>query len=158
DGFAERPRDDPRLGKGDVSVIHSIKYSSDERKVSPTQLTLTRPTAAADLPEEAMMNVPLTESIRNVAVVSNAGSGTTSLVEALAYCTGTLSSPGSVLAGNTVSDFEPEEVHHRSSFNTTVLRCCDNGTVLNLLDTPGAPSFVADVRAALRIADGVVLV
>ncbi len=104
------------------------------------------------------MNVPLTESIRNVAVVSNAGSGKTSLVEALAYCTGTLSSPGSVLAGNTVSDFEPEEVHHRSSFNTTVLRCCYNGTVLNLLDTPGAPSFVADVRAALRIADGVVMV
>lgn len=104
------------------------------------------------------MNVPLTESIRNVAVVSNAGSGKTSLVEALAYCTGTLSSPGTVLAGNTVSDFEPEELHHRSSFNTTVLRCCDNGTVLNLLDTPGAPSFVADVRAALRVADGVVLV
>ncbi len=104
------------------------------------------------------MNVPLTESIRNVAVVSNAGSGKTSLVESLAYCTGTLSSPGSVLAGNTVSDFEPEEVHHRSSFNTTVLRCSHNGTVLNLLDTPGAPSFVADVRAALRIADGVVMV
>ena len=61
---------------------------------------------AADLPEEVMMNVPLTESIRNVAVVSNAGSGKTSLVEALAYCTGTLSSPGSVLAGNTVSDFD----------------------------------------------------
>ncbi|MBA5870491.1 MAG: elongation factor G [Nitrospira sp. CR2.1] len=104
------------------------------------------------------MNVPLTESIRNVAVVSNAGSGKTSLVEALAYCTGTLASPGSVLAGTTVSDFEPEEVHHRSSFNTSVLRCSHNGTVLNLLDTPGAPSFVADVRAALRIADGVIVV
>ena len=104
------------------------------------------------------MNVPLTESIRNVAVVSNAGSGKTSLVEALAYCTGTLSSPGSVLAGNTVSDFEPEEIQHRSSFNTTVLHCSHDGIVLNLLDTPGAPSFVADVRAALRVADAVVLV
>ncbi|MBS0171964.1 MAG: elongation factor G [Nitrospira sp.] len=104
------------------------------------------------------MNVPLTESIRNVAVVSNAGSGKTSLVEALAYCTGTLASLGSVTAGNTVSDFEPEEIHHHSSFNTTVLRCSYNGMVLNLLDTPGAPSFMADVRAALRVADAVVLV
>ena len=95
---------------------------------------------AADLPEEVMMNVPLTESIRNVAVVSNVGSGKTSLVEALAYCSGHLSSPGSVLAGNTVSDFEPEEIHHRSSFNTTVVRCSYDGTVLNLLDTPGALS------------------
>ena len=105
-----------------------------------------------------MMNVPLTESIRNVAVVSNVGSGKTSLVEALAYCSGHLSSPGSVLAGNTVSDFEPEEIHHRSSFNTTVVRCSYDGTVLNLLDTPGAPAFVADVRSALRVADAVVLV
>ncbi len=105
-----------------------------------------------------MMNVPLTESIRNVAVVSNAGSGKTSLVEALAYCTGTLTSPGSVLTGNTVSDFEPEEIRHHTSLNTSVLRCSHEGIVLNLLDTPGAPSFAADVRAALRVADAVVLV
>ena len=56
------------------------------------------------------MNVPLTESIRNVAVVSHAGSGKTSLVEALAYCAGSLSAPGSILSGTTVSDFEPEEI------------------------------------------------
>ncbi len=105
-----------------------------------------------------MMNVPLTESIRNVAVVSNAGSGKTSLVEALAYCTGTLASLGSVTAGTSASDFEPEEIHHHGSFNTTVLRCSHNGVVLNILDTPGAPSFMADVRAALRVADAVVVV
>ena len=104
------------------------------------------------------MNVPLTESIRNVAVVSNAGSGKTSLVEALTYCTGTLTSLGSVLTGNTVSDSEPEEIRHHSSLNTSVLRCSHDGIVLNLLDTPGAPSFAADVRAALRVADAVVLV
>ncbi len=50
------------------------------------------------------MNIPPTESIRNVAVVSNAGSGKTSLVEALAYCTGGLSTLGSIFAGTTVSD------------------------------------------------------
>ena len=104
------------------------------------------------------MNVPPTESIRNVAVVSNAGSGKTSLVEALAYCAGSLSSPGSIQAGTTVSDFEPEELHHRTSLNTGVLRCLYKDIQLNLLDTPGSPSFVAEVRSALRVADGVVLV
>ena len=105
-----------------------------------------------------MMNVPLTESIRNVAVVSNAGSGKTSLVEALACSAGSLSSPGSIQTGTTVSDFEPEEIHHRTSLHTSVIRCLCRDTVLNLLDTPGSPSFTAEVRSALRVADGVVLV
>lgn len=104
------------------------------------------------------MNVPPTESIRNVAVVSNAGSGKTSLVEALAYCAGNLSAPGSVLAGTTVSDFEPEEIHRRTSLNTSVLHCSCKNVSLNLLDTPGSPSFVGETRSALRVADGVVLV
>lgn len=104
------------------------------------------------------MKVPLTESIRNVAVVSNAGSGKTSLTEALACCAGSLSAPGSIQAGTTVSDFEPEEIHHRTSLHTSVVRCRCNDIVLNLLDTPGSPSCIAEVRAALRVADGVVLV
>ena len=104
------------------------------------------------------MNVPLTESIRNVAVVSHAGSGKTSLVEALAYCAGSLSVPGSIIAGTTVSDFEPEEIHRRTSLNTTVLRCSYQDRVLTLLDTPGSPSFIGETRSALRAADGVVLV
>lgn len=104
------------------------------------------------------MHVPLTESIRNVAVVSNAGAGKTSLIEALACCAGSLSAPGSIQAGTTVSDFEPEEIHHRTSLHTSVVRCLSNGIVLNLLDTPGSPSCIAEVRSALRVADGVVLV
>ena len=104
------------------------------------------------------MNVPLTESIRNVAVVSHAGSGKTSLVEALAYYAGSLSAPGSIFAGTTVSDFEPEEIHRRTSLNTTVLRCSYQDRVLTLLDTPGSPSFIGETRSALRAADGVVLV
>lgn len=104
------------------------------------------------------MHVPLTESIRNVAVVSNAGAGKTSLIEALACCAGSLSAPGSIQAGTTVSDFEPEEIHHRTSLHTSVVRCLSNGIVLNLLDTPGSPNCIAEVRSALRVADGVVLV
>ena len=104
------------------------------------------------------MNVPLTESIRNVAVVSHAGSGKTSLVEALAYCAGSLPAPGSIFAGTTVSDFEPEEIHRRTSLNTAVLRCSYQDRVLNLLDTPGSPSFIGETRSALRAVDSVILV
>jgi len=104
------------------------------------------------------MNVPPTESIRNVAVVSHAGSGKTSLVEALTYGAGSLSTLGSVLAGTTASDFEPEEIHRRTSLSTSVLRCSFKDTALNLLDTPGSPSFTGETRSALRVADGVVLV
>ena len=104
------------------------------------------------------MNVPPIGSIRNVAVVSNAGSGKTSLVEALAYCAGSLSACGSVLGGTTASDFEPEEIHRRTSLSTSVLRCSFNHTCVNLLDTPGSSSFIGETRSALRVADGVVLV
>ena len=104
------------------------------------------------------MNVPPIESIRNVAVVSNTGSGKTSLVEALAYCAGSLSACGSVLAGTTASDFEPEEIHRRTSLSTSVIRCSFNHACLNLLDTPGSSSFTGETRSALRVADGVVLV
>ena len=99
-----------------------------------------------------------TESIRNVAVVSNTGSGKTSLVEALAYFAGSLPSLGSILAGTTASDFEPEEIHRRTSLNTSVLHCSYRDTWLNLLDTPGSPSFVGETRSALRVADSVILV
>jgi elongation factor G len=105
-----------------------------------------------------MMNVPSTESIRNVAVVSNAGSGKTSLVEALAYGAGSLPTLGSVLTGTTASDFEPEEIHRQTSLSTSVLRCSVNDTTLNLLDTPGSPSFTGETRSALRVVDGAILV
>lgn len=104
------------------------------------------------------MNVSLTETMRNVAVVSNAGSGKTSLVEALAYSAGTLPALGSVVAGNTASDFEPEEIHRRTSLHTSALRCSFKGTSINLLDTPGSPSFAGETRSALRVSDSVILV
>lgn len=90
-------------------------------------------------------------------MVSNAGAGKTSLVEALAYCMGHVPIPGSVPNGTTVSDFEPEEIRHRTSFNTGVLHCPFQSHTLNLLDAPGASSFVAETRGALRAADGVIL-
>lgn len=98
------------------------------------------------------------ESIRNVAVVSHAGSGKTSLIEALLFAAGGVQQLGSVLQGTTVSDFEPEEIHRRTSLNTSVAQITHNNVVLNLVDTPGSLSFAGETLAALRAVDGVVLV
>jgi elongation factor G len=98
------------------------------------------------------------ESIRNVAVVSHAGSGKTSLVEALLYAAGGVQHLGSVLNGTSVCDFEPEEIQRHTSLNASVAHLVYKDAVINLVDTPGALSFSGETVAALRAVDGVVLV
>ncbi len=98
------------------------------------------------------------ESVRNVAVVSNTGAGKTSLTEALLFTAGAIPAMGSVANGTTVSDFEPEEIHRRLSVSTSVLHFGWKDTTVNLLDTPGALSFLGETQTALRAVDGVVLV
>jgi elongation factor G len=98
------------------------------------------------------------DTIRNIAVVSAAGAGKTSLVEALLYTAGAIPVMGSVASGNTVSDFEPEEIHRKVSVSTSVAHFSWKGVTFNLLDTPGAPSFQGEARLALRAVDGVLIV
>ena len=98
------------------------------------------------------------ESIRNVAVVSHAGSGKTSLVEALLYAAGGIPQLGSVLNGTSVCDFEPEEIHRHTSLSTSVAHLTYKDISVNLVDTPGALSFSGETVAALRAVDGVILV
>ncbi len=98
------------------------------------------------------------QSIRNVAVVSYPGAGKTSVAEALLYTAGAIPSMGTVTAGNTVADFEPEETHHHHSVNATLLHFEWQGTTFNLLDTPGTLDFLADTKSALHAVDGVLLV
>ncbi|HET8720991.1 MAG TPA: elongation factor G [Nitrospira sp.] len=104
------------------------------------------------------MNEPGARSLRNVAVIGNRGAGKTSLAEAILFTTGAISTLGSVTQGTTVSDFEPEEIHHRSSVSTSLLRCSWNSTTMNLLDTPGALSLLGEAITALQAADGVIVV
>lgn len=98
------------------------------------------------------------ESIRNVAIVSSANAGKTSLSEALLYMGGALPVLGSVMQGTTVSDFEPEELRHRTSTSTSLLQFSWNQTQLTLIDTPGALALLGESMAALRAIDAVVLV
>ena len=98
------------------------------------------------------------EPIRNVAIVSNVGAGKTSLSEALLYTGGAIPVLGSVTQGTTVSDFEPEAFHHRTSVSTSVLQFVWNHTRITLLDTPGALSLLGESLAALRAVETVVIV
>jgi elongation factor G len=98
------------------------------------------------------------ESLRNVVLISNAGAGKTSLAEAILFATGTVPHLGSVAQGTTVSDFEPEELHRRSSVSTSLLRCFWNHTTINLVDPPGALSLIGETAMALRAVDAVILV
>jgi elongation factor G len=96
--------------------------------------------------------------IRNVAIVSNVGAGKTSLSEAILFAGGAVPILGSIAQGTTVSDFEPEELHHRSSVSTGVLQFSWNQTTISLLDPPGALSLLGEPLSALRAVDAVLIV
>ena len=98
------------------------------------------------------------ESLRNVVLISSAGAGKTSLAEAMLFAAGAVPHLGSIAQGTTVSDFEPEELHRRSSVSTSLLRCSWNHTTINLVDPPGALSLLGETVMALRAVDAVVLV
>ena len=98
------------------------------------------------------------DKIRNVALLSHSGAGKTSLVEAMLFNAGAINRMGTVADGTTASDHDPDEIKHKISINVTVLPCMWKNTKINLLDTPGYPDFVGEVRAALRVAEGAFIV
>ncbi len=98
------------------------------------------------------------DRIRNVALVGHHGSGKTTLTEALLYRAGAVDRLGSVEAGNTVSDFEPEEHSHGMSVSLSLCSFEWRDHRVNIIDTPGYPDFAGEVSAALRVADMAVFV
>ncbi len=99
-----------------------------------------------------------TGQIRNIALVSHGGAGKTSLAEALLYSTGTIPRLGRTDAGNTVTDFDPEEIKRQISIDTALAPCVWQDTKINILDTPGYFDFVGEVISALRVADSAIIV
>ncbi len=100
--------------------------------------------------------VPTTErpeSIRNVVLVGPAGSGKTTLVDALLTAAGVLNRPGRVEDGSTVSDFDESEIRQQRSVGLSLAPLLHDGVKVNLLDTPGYADFVGELRAGLRAAD-----
>lgn len=93
------------------------------------------------------------EKIRNVALVGHSGSGKTSLAEALLFHAGAISRIGTVEAGNTVMDYDPEE-HERGTTITMALAPFEwQGHKINLIDTPGYADYAGEIHAALRVTD-----
>ena len=98
------------------------------------------------------------DRIRNVALIGHRGSGKTSLHEALLFEAGVVNRLGKVDDGSTVSDFEDDEHEREMSIGASVASFEHDGRKINLIDTPGEPSFVADTIGALRVADAAVVV
>jgi elongation factor G len=98
------------------------------------------------------------DKIRNVALVGHRGSGKTSLNEALLYEAGAVNRLGSVADGTTVSDSAPDEKARQMSIASSLASFEWEGRKVNLIDTPGEPSFVADAMAALRVCESAVFV
>lgn len=96
--------------------------------------------------------------VRNVAVVGHAGSGKTTLIEALLAATGAISRAGDVGEGTTVTDHDPAAVKQQRSVALACAPISHQGIKINLLDTPGYADFVGELRAGLRAADAALFV
>jgi len=93
------------------------------------------------------------DRIRNVVLVGHSGSGKTALAEALLHAAGVTTRLGRIEDGNTVTDFEPEEISRGSSVSLAMAPFDWSGHKVNIIDTPGYSDFVGEARAALRAAD-----
>jgi elongation factor G len=98
------------------------------------------------------------EKIRNVALVGHSGSGKTTLAEALLFRAGSIGRIGTVEAGNTVTDADPEEHDRQMSVTMGMAPFVWRDHKINLIDTPGYADFAGDVHAALRVTDLAVFV
>ena len=97
------------------------------------------------------------ERIRNVAVTGHGGSGKTTLVETLLHLVGATTRLGKVDDGTSILDTDPEEHKRRITINMALASFTQEGTKINLLDTPGFADFAGDQHAALRVADAAIV-
>ena len=98
-----------------------------------------------------------TGNIRNIALLGHGGCGKTSLAEAMLYISGGTDRLGKTSDGNTVCDFDPEEIKRSFSISTAIAPVIWKGCKINVLDTPGYLDFVGEVKQALRVAGSAVI-
>ncbi|MDD5916456.1 MAG: elongation factor G [Clostridiales bacterium] len=98
------------------------------------------------------------DQIRNVCLIGHGGDGKTSLAEAMLYLAKATDRLGKTADGNTVMDFDPEEIRRSISVSASLANFEWKGKKINILDTPGTFDFVGEVREALRVSGTAVLV
>ena len=96
--------------------------------------------------------------IRNLAVIAHGGAGKTSLVEAILFDSGSTDRIGRIEDGNTVTDYEPEEIQRKISISSAMAFCDWNGYRFNIIDTPGYINFIEDTNACLSVVDGAIVI
>ncbi len=96
--------------------------------------------------------------LRNIGLVGHGGAGKTALAESLLFGAGVTKRLGSVEEGNTVMDFEPEEVRRHTSISTAFHQYTWKKHKVNIMDTPGDANFFSDARTCLQAADSAIVV
>ncbi|MCJ7617152.1 MAG: elongation factor G [Desulfobacterales bacterium] len=100
----------------------------------------------------------MVEQLRNIAFVAHGGAGKTSLAEVMLYNAGVINRLGRVEDGNTVMDFEPEELKRSMSLSSGFHQYNWKKQIVSIIDTPGDQNFFSDTRNCMQAADGVIVV
>ncbi|MBQ4426706.1 MAG: elongation factor G [Oscillospiraceae bacterium] len=99
------------------------------------------------------------DKIRNIALLGHGGNGKTSLAESMLYVAKAVDRQGRIADGNTVSDYDPEEIKRQTSISASTMFVEHKGHKINIIDTPGYFDFVGEVYEALRVAGlGIIVV
>ncbi|TYP48162.1 elongation factor G [Thermosediminibacter litoriperuensis] len=98
------------------------------------------------------------DRIKNIGLFAHSGAGKTSLAEAMLFTSGAIDRLGKIDEGNTTCDYDPEEIKRRISISTSLAPLEWKDYKINILDTPGYFDFVGEVKSALRVVDGAVIV
>ncbi len=104
------------------------------------------------------MRVYHSNEIGNVVVLGHSGSGKTCIIESMAYRAGIINKIGQIGEGNTISDYDNEEIKRKISINTTIIPLEWDNCKVNLLDTPGNIDFIGEINEAIYAAESALII
>ena len=93
------------------------------------------------------------ENLRNICIVGSGTTGKTQLAEAILFSAKTIDRLGMVESGNTVCDYNPDEIERKISINSSIAFCEWKDRKINIIDTPGYADFVGEVIGALPVVE-----
>ena len=94
-----------------------------------------------------------TKDIRNIALMGHGSEGKTTLMEALLFAAGAIDRQGRVEDGNTVTDYDAEEIKRKISISAAIAPIDWNQKMLNVIDVPGYFDFVGEMMGPLRVVE-----